>query len=1137
MSRQDDRKSFGLKLHNLRLSGRWAGLTAAGTLVAAVFFVLGAGVRLLLGPVSLGPFSSQIAVAINDAVPGLGIRYDSAALEWSRAEGRINVVILGARVFDHQQRIIAQAPKAEIDLAAAPLLAGRIVVKRIALIGVQLTLVRTKEGTLHLGIVGDHGQGDLFARLRKILSEERGRSRLQGFAVRRARFAFYDEPSGLFVVSPSAQLLIALRSIKPAQVVANLAAQLEVYGQPAQIRAHLVIPQGNKDVSGDLELTGLELSALGRGTPSLSFLKPYALKTSIRANFRLDRGITRLEFADFGIGAQGEVRVLHHKLTIRSLHLVGRYDGRTGRLLIDDGSVSSQEVLGHLRGWGNLGFDAGGTLETADVDLDLDRIMVRMPTVIPGARMPAHGELRANYTEAGHQITIKDLRVVRGPLSAAFAGTVMFASGRSPAIAIQGHLGAMSVTDLLQDWPLSVIGDARAWIAHNVSAGDVGPATISIELPAGALDGPVLPDDAIAIKFPISGATISYLDGLAPLTAVAGSGVLSGDAFHANVSSAIVTPPSGGELKLSAGSVAINNLHLPSNVVHVHGHVDGELGDVLSLINMPPLRYPSRFHIALQTARGNASIDLDVKIPARRNVAMKDVAIHVTGKVRGLALNMGRHRIRNGTAAFTVNNTALQVSGRIGYAGALLDASWDEDFSSKDPITTHISARGILDAAARARLGFDFGHYLAGPVAIQAELDGHRGDIHSADIKAVLDPATVTLNVINFHKPAGVPARMQLHLRLDQGQIASGQMVLTGTSLHGQGTANFNSDGKLVELVMPQLHAGPRNDFALRVLDSGATGLKISVSGRSADGTGLDRLKLNATQGQKAAPSDLPFDFNVNLDRLALHNGVVLAPFAFSASGVGNRPQTLALSGDLSKTAKVSADILVNAGKRRLRLQATDAGLLLNGLFGFSSIRGGHLEFLATLSPKPTPRELASKRVIDYRGVLHMTNFTVIHQPFLARLFSAGSLTGLINLMGGQGIAVDKLRAPFQMAAGILNISDARASGPSIGVTASGYFDRRNHTIALEGALVPIYGLNSVLGAIPLLGDVLVSKKGEGIFGFSYAVRGDAEEPEVSVNPLSVLAPGILRRIFEGTPTAPSPRPPAPVKKSGRPEP
>jgi len=42
-----------------------------------------------------------------------------------------------------------------------------------------------------------------------------------------------------------------------------------------------------------------------------------------------------------------------------------------------------------------------------------------------------------------------------------------------------------------------------------------------------------------------------------------------------------------------------------------------------------------------------------------------------------------------------------------------------------------------------------------------------------------------------------------------------------------------------------------------------------------------------------------------------------------------------------------------------------------------------------------------------------------------------------------------------------------------------------------------------------------VSKEGEGIIGLTYQARGDLDEPDVIVNPLSMLTPGILRRLFE----------------------
>ncbi|OYW84435.1 MAG: hypothetical protein B7Z22_10665 [Hyphomonas sp. 32-62-5] len=43
----------------------------------------------------------------------------------------------------------------------------------------------------------------------------------------------------------------------------------------------------------------------------------------------------------------------------------------------------------------------------------------------------------------------------------------------------------------------------------------------------------------------------------------------------------------------------------------------------------------------------------------------------------------------------------------------------------------------------------------------------------------------------------------------------------------------------------------------------------------------------------------------------------------------------------------------------------------------------------------------------------------------------------------------------------------------------------------------------------------MVGRDGEGIFSLTYSVRGTLEKANVSVNPLSALAPGVIRRVFE----------------------
>jgi hypothetical protein len=168
----------------------------------------------------------------------------------------------------------------------------------------------------------------------------------------------------------------------------------------------------------------------------------------------------------------------------------------------------------------------------------------------------------------------------------------------------------------------------------------------------------------------------------------------------------------------------------------------------------------------------------------------------------------------------------------------------------------------------------------------------------------------------------------------------------------------------------------------------------------------------------------------------------------------------------------------------------------------------------------------------DYTGKLDIDDFTMVNQPFLSRLFSAASITGMGDLLGGSGISVDNLDVPFNSKNDVISVTNARAVG-AIGISADGYIDRPKNQIALKGTLVPAYGINSLISNIPLLGDVLASKKGEGIFGVTYSATGNADQPNIDVNPLSALTPGILRRIFEGhMPTAanaPSNNPGAPV--------
>jgi hypothetical protein len=1100
---------------------QYAGWTAGGIVAIGGFFALGILVRVLMGPVSLGPFSDQIHSALATELPGLDVRFDDAALAWTRREARINLVILGTRIYDRDGRIVAQAPQAEIGLATLPLLKGNIVVNRIALIGVQLTLARSRAGVLRLGLGSGSNGEDVLKRIRNAIQHggSGGASQLKSFAVRQARLAFRDEGSGAFIVAPQADLQVstanAVRS-NNVSMTANVDARVEVAGKPAHVFADVSFPRHGNIIKGDFSITGLDVAALSRDGSAFTFLAPLALTADVTGAWAVENG-TRLRFADFGIGASGQINGFGTPLHVKSLHFVGRFDGVTGKLLVDDASLAGEQASAHLTGSANLKFEPGGVLSASEFSLAVDRIALDLPGTMQRVLTRGAATIKGAYTQKDNTVVLDQVQLSGGPLSATLAGRLVLAPDQSPQIDFDGKMEALAVRDLLAYWPYHAVPGARAWIAENVSTGRIGPVLIHTRLPPGALDQPVLPDAAVQVNFALAGGTITYLHGLTPLTNVTGSAVLGGDTFKAAIVSANVGP-----LSVLHGDVTIPTLHVDGTPVIVTAHTTGQLSQYLSLIDMKPLQYPTRFHINKESAVGNAVFDLLFRVPTIKSVPMDAVAISVKGPVNGVALSLGsRTRISDGTLNLDVNNTQLRAVGAVTIGTAKLNVDWTEVFRPQGLITTHIDARGTLDDAARTSLGLPAMTFLSGPVDVDGQLQGHRGTIREADLRLDLTRADLVTGFLDWKKSSGAASKAHVVARLDEsGNLRSADLSLEGATLSGNGTATFGNGGALESLVMPSVHAGTSNDFAVTIRNPAGGGQNIAITGRSLDGSGLGRKGNRASGGEKTTSVNEPFHLSVKLDRLVLREGVSLTPFALETSGIGKSPQSLSVSGNFAKNEPLSVSISAVEGKRRLTVSTNDAGLLIKGLFGYTSVKGGQLNAQANIpATNADPRKPAG--VSDYAGQLTIKDCTILNQPFLARLLSAGSPGGLLDLMSGDGIALDNVRIPFRINGDIVEIHDARASGPSIGITADGYVDRQGNQIALQGAVAPMYGINGLLGAIPIIGDVLTSKKGEGIVGITYSVHGNLDEPTLSTNPLSVLTPGILRRIFEGTPRPP----------------
>ena len=65
----------------------------------------------------------------------------------------------------------------------------------------------------------------------------------------------------------------------------------------------------------------------------------------------------------------------------------------------------------------------------------------------------------------------------------------------------------------------------------------------------------------------------------------------------------------------------------------------------------------------------------------------------------------------------------------------------------------------------------------------------------------------------------------------------------------------------------------------------------------------------------------------------------------------------------------------------------------------------------------------------------------------------------------------------------------------------------------VSGTMLPLYGLNKLVGGVPIIGEILTGIDHSGLFSTQFSITGDIDDPKSSVN-LSSIAPGLLRDIF-----------------------
>jgi hypothetical protein len=143
---------------------------------------------------------------------------------------------------------------------------------------------------------------------------------------------------------------------------------------------------------------------------------------------------------------------------------------------------------------------------------------------------------------------------------------------------------------------------------------------------------------------------------------------------------------------------------------------------------------------------------------------------------------------------------------------------------------------------------------------------------------------------------------------------------------------------------------------------------------------------------------------------------------------------------------------------------------------------------------------------------IKLNNFYLKEMPILTQILSVASLTGILDTLEGKGVFFKEAYLKYELLNNELKIIECYGTGPSLGFIIEGRVGADDFT-SLSGSIAPANTINNIVRDIPLVGKILTGKKGDGIFGASFKIKG-TDELKTEVNPIRTITPRFIQRFI-----------------------
>ena len=1108
-------------------------------ILAAITFLILAGAgflawRLSQGPIDLEFIRPQVEQSLAQARGGKPVKIETLALEWVRDRGRVEAVARGFTAMGADSKPAFRAERAMISLDTVALFGMQVKPRQLRLEDGQATVVRSKDGVWTLADieiakepdpsdkpfdpVRDLDWATLATPIRALVAAGSFEQvELAGF-----HLDVVDQKSGsTWSADPVDGMWKATREGVSLELDVRLAGAHE--GEPNKVRIELKSDGEVAHASGNLTLEGVDPMSIAQmfGYSGDAFTTTGTASATFAATASERSGLLNTKLALDGVS--GSFRLGEEDIAVRDLSFSAVYDPATKFIALEALSIDSDRLSGAFTGALDArAIMAGDTTLPTDFALSSEAFTLSLTPFFEAPMQLKQAALNGQISNDLRRIAITNIKAGNGAMSASGSGEIWFeGEGEKLGVGVKVKAateGTFTPAQVIEFWPAATDAFSRNWVKTNIPEAVISNAVVAIDWPPNALAGGFLPDENLSLTFDVAKATVKFLPDFPPATNVSGAGHLKGNSITLDVT--------GGNLQswqVDQAKIILPRFSPAGAMADIVVHGRGPLMDLLRVVDDSNLDIAARYNLQIAQISGDGNVSVQVGYPMVVEVAEKDIVFNIKGQFQKVVVPdiAGDFGLSDGAVNFDLTHNGMNMNGEGQFGPAPVSFEWRETVGAEN---------GRAELVARARANPDllnaFGlaarNFMQGEADVELTASGPGGrnfDLMTATVD--FERAQIEIAELGWRKPLNAAAKGTFRYGKDSANAAvlAGDIRADGLELIGD--AQLDSSGALQSVDIERLFSRGTLDVRGRVTRKSDGGYRASLSGPFFDASPwMDQMLDMSGKASSPTPVGGPGDpgpvheLQLNADKLRVRpdTDILNARISLSVDGLG--PRSGSISGQIDRDKYVNVAISSSGEKRNISLRSDDAGFAARVLLKADYLIGGKLAVDGTFVGA------------DGEATVTMTDVRLKDAPLLAQIFSLASLQGLADVLSGDGVLFTEVHAPVRFIDGRIDAPGMRASGPAMGITARGWISPETGELSLDGVLVPSFGVNSILGGLPVIGDLFVSRQGEGMFAPTYSVRGTFARARVQINPVAAFTPGVLRRIFEN-PTEPPPAPDA----------